>query len=96
MHQRFANLFFSRAIGDRRDHVMMQCMGTTVRGQQRDVDQAAIAPVEAFAPPHRAETKLGHQFLQRFGEITGVRETGVDMRLAQHGLPDRQAFFESF
>src|SRR5690606_22859225 len=69
---------------------------TPQRGEQRQREHAARAPVEPWASPYLAPCGLGQVLLPRSGDGGGLRERAVDVGVAEDGTAHRHARFEWF
>jgi hypothetical protein len=74
--------------------VQPQFVWAVQAADHRQVEQAPRLPVEALAPPHRAPTVLGDQFLHRHAEAVGCLERRIDKFLAEHCTSDFATLLE--
>ena len=75
------------AVADRGAHVHRQLVLGAQRGQQREREAGARAPVEAGARPYLAPRDAGQVLLERRPVLRGAPEGPVDVLVAEHLAP---------
>src|SRR5579863_4577191 len=69
-------------------HVELELLRPIESADHREVDEAAIAPAETLATPHRPPAVLGDQLLQRAREGIRAGDGAIHILAAEHRFAD--------
>src|SRR5437764_13179664 len=91
LQQYLGDFLSGHAVLERTLDVRLELVVSVERGQHREVEHAARAPIEAGSIPDRAPAIFGDEVLQRPIEIVGRGKLLIDIFGAQHLAADFQS-----